>query len=103
MIFPLQLFGSHLVGHFTSGWFCRVCLGTGEFLWLQGTISPGFYPLQWGWVYCLPPESPIIRRMPVGPQVFLALPEACGLRPCDWTHLKNGLVPHLYVGGTYDE
>ena len=23
-----------------------------------------------------------------------------GLRPCDRTHLKNGLVPYSYVGGT---
>ena len=26
-----------------------------------------------------------------------------GLRPCDRTHLKNGLVPYSYVGGTYDK
>ena len=38
-----------------------------------------------------------------GPNVFLAMPDACGLRPCDRTHLKNGLVPDLYVAGTYDK
>ena len=39
----------------------------------------------------------------MGSKVFLALPHACGLRPCDWTHLKNGLVPDLYAGGAYDK
>ena len=27
------------------------------------------------------------RRKSTGPKVFLALPDACGLRPCDQTHL----------------
>ena len=40
------------------------------------------------------------RGMPTGPNVFLALPDACGLRPCDRAHLKNGLVPYSCVGGT---
>ena len=31
-------------------------------------------------------------------EVFLALPDACGLRPCDRAHLKNGLVPYSCVG-----
>ena len=30
--------------------------------------------------------------MPTGPKVFLALLDACGLRPCDLIHLKNDLV-----------
>ena len=50
--------GLHLVGHLTSGRFCRVCLGTGDFLRPQGAITPGFYPFQGGWVYCLAPEVP---------------------------------------------
>ena len=33
--------GSHSVGRRTSGRFCRVCLGTGEFLLPQGAIPPG--------------------------------------------------------------
>ena len=37
------------------------------------------------------------------PKVFLTMPNACGLRPCDRTHLENGLVPDLYNGGTYDK
>ena len=40
------------------------------------------------------------RGMPTGPKVFLALPDACGLRPCDRAHIKNGLVPYSCVGGT---
>ena len=39
--------------------------------------------------------------MPTRPKVFLSLPNVGGLLPCDQTHLKNGLVPHSYVGGTY--
>ena len=90
--------GSHSVGRLTSGRFCRVCLDTGEFLLPQGGHPPGFYPL--GGVL---PEAPLKRGMPTGPKVFLALLVACRLRPCDRTHLKNGLVPHSCVGGTYDK
>ena len=91
------VFGLHSVGRLTSGRFCRVCLGTGDFLRPQGAIPPGFYPLRGGWVYCLAPPK---RGMPTGPKVFLAWPDACGLRPCDRAHLKNGLVPYSCVGGT---
>ena len=93
--------GLHSVGRFTSGRFCCVCLGTGEFLRPQGAIPPSFYPLEGG--YFLAPEAPLIRGMPTGPKVFLALLDACGLRPCHRTHLKNGFVPHSYVGETYDK
>ena len=34
-------------------------------------------------------------------QIFFTLPDACGLRPCDRTHLKNDLVPYSCVGGTH--
>ena len=207
--FSSPVVGLHSVGRFISGRFCRVCLGTGEFLRPQGAIPPGLYPLRGGWVYCLAPEAPQkgecrrgrryfwpcrthvgfgpatgptlktalchiralvgrndkyrevpadfsplqllgcirwavlsldgsagcasalesssglrwpspqayspfggvgfiawrLRRpkkrgMPTGPKVFLALPDACGLRPCDRAHLKNGLVPYSCVGGT---
>ena len=40
------------------------------------------------------PEAPHFRRMLTGPEVFLGMPGASGLRPCTWTHLKKGLVPH---------
>ena len=203
--FSSPVVGLHSVGRFISGRFCRMCLGTGEFLRPQGAIPPGLYPLRGGWVYCLAPEAPqkgecrrgrryfwpcrtrvgfgpatgptlktalchiralvgrndkyrgprgrsrafvcglsstvlglhsvsrltsgrfcrvclgtghrLIppsrglgllpgawgapkRGMPTGPKVFLALPDACGLRPCDRAHLKNGLVPYSCVGGT---
>ena len=69
----------------------RICPSAGwlthYFLRPQGAITPGFYPLRRGWVYCLAPEDPLIRGMPTGPKVFLVLPDACGLRPCDRTHL----------------
>ena len=45
----------------------------------------------------------IARGVPTGPKVFLSLPDACGLKPCDQNHLKNGLVLHSCVGGTYDK
>ena len=76
-IFLLQLFGSHSVSRFTSKWFCRVCLGTGEFLRSQGAIPPGFYPLREG--HCLAPVAPLLREMPMGLNVLLAMPDACGL------------------------
>ena len=99
--FSSPVVGLHSVGRFISGRFCRVCLGTGEFLRPQGAIPPGLYPLRGG-LGLLPraPEAPPKRGMPTGPKVFLALPDACGLRPGDRAHLKNGLVPYSCVGGT---
>ena len=41
--------------------------------------------------------------MPTEPNVFLAMPDACGRRPSDSTHLKNGLVLYLSGGGTDDK
>ena len=96
--FSSPVVGLHSVGRFISGRFCRVCLGTGDFLRPQGSIPPGFCPF-WGG-YSMAPETPQKRGMPTGPKVFLALPDACGLRPCDRAHLKNGLVPYSCVGGT---
>ena len=37
--------------------------------------------------------------MLTGPKVFLALLDACGLQPCDRTHLKNGPVPNRMLVG----
>ena len=54
-------------------------------------------------VYCLAPEAPLIRWMTTGPNVFLAMPDASGLWPCDRAHLKNGLVPYLLGSGTDDK
>ena len=38
--------GLHSVGRLISGQFCRVCLGTGDFLRLQGAIPQGLYPFR---------------------------------------------------------
>ena len=71
----------------------RVCLSTGYFLRPQGSYLPRLLPL-WGcWVYCLAPEAPLLRGMPTGPNVFLAIPDACGLQPCGRTHL----MPYSFV------
>ena len=59
--------GLHSVGRLTSGRFCQVCLGTGDFLRPQGAIPPGLYPLQRGWVYCRGGRRYFWHcRMPVG-------------------------------------
>ena len=36
--------GLHSVGRLISGWFCRVCLGTGDILQPQGAIPQAFTP-----------------------------------------------------------
>ena len=90
--------GLYSVGRLTSGRFCRVCLGTGDFLRPQGAIPPGFYPLRGGVIAWR------LRRLKKGnadgAEGIFSLPDACGLRPCDRAHLKNGLVPYSGVGGT---
>ena len=53
--------------------------------------------------YCLALEVPLIKEMLTGPKVFLAMPDACRLRPCKRNHFKNGLVPYLSGGGTDDK
>ena len=53
-LFSSPVVGLHSVGRFISGRFCRVCLGTGEFLWPQGAIPLGLF----GGGYCLAPEAP---------------------------------------------
>ena len=58
---------------------------------------PGLLPPSGVWVYCLVPEAPLIRGMPTGPKIFLAMPGVCGLRPTARTHQKKGLVLHLHV------
>ena len=63
--------------------------------------SPQTFTSFGGWG--LLPEAPLIRGMPTEPKVFFAMLDACGLRPCDQTHLKSGLVPDLYAGGVNDE
>ena len=66
----------------------------------SGSRPPGFNPLRRGWVYRPAPEAPLLRGMPTGPEAFLEMPGACGLRPCAWPHPKKGLVP--YSSGWWD-
>ena len=79
---PLQLFWSARLG--------RVLPQHWRF-----PLASGSRPLTRVWVYCLAPEAPLIRGMPTGPMVFLAMPDACGQRVR--THLKNGLVPNPLI------
>ena len=93
---PLQLFEAHFgrpcFGQCDSvGW----CLSTGDFLRPKSAVPPSFYPLTRGWVYFVVPEASLIRGIPTGPKLFLAMLDARGLGPCDWTHHKNGFVPNL--------
>ena len=39
-------------------------------------------------------RCPFFREMPTGLESFLVMPGASGQRPCVWTQLKKGLVPH---------
>ena len=48
------------------------------------------------------PEAPLFRGMLTGPDAFLEMPGACGLRPGAWTHLKKTLCHTRPVGGTED-
>ena len=94
----IQLIGCTLVS--------RACLGHVGLLRFPpalGGYPPWFYLLTGGWVYYLAPEAALIRGMPMGPKVFLAMPDACGLHPATGPTLNNGLVPDLYAGGAYDE
>ena len=83
-------FTSSVVGlHFSRPWLLqrgsgRVCLGTGDFLWPQGAIHPGFYPF---------------RRNADGAKGTFGNAGCMWLRPCDRTHFKKGLVPYLFGGG----
>ena len=87
--------GLHSVGRLTYGRFCRVCLGTGDFLPPQGAIPPGFYPLRGGG-YCLVPEAPQKGECRRGRRYFWP----CGTRVGQRAHLKNGLVAYSCVDGT---
>ena len=56
---------------------------------LRGLSPPGFYPLRSGWVYCLALKAPLIRGMPTGLKVFLAMPDTCALYPATGPTLKR--------------
>ena len=44
-VFSSPVVGLRSVGRFISGWFCWVCLGTGEVLRPQGAIPQAFTPI----------------------------------------------------------
>ena len=107
---------SEVLGSFLSS--CWVAFGRPFYLWAvllgvprywrvppaSGGHPPRLLPPSGGWVYCLEPEAPPKGECRRGRRYFwLALPDACGLRPCNWTHLKNGLVPYSCVAWTYDK
>ena len=60
---------------------------------------PGFYTLRGEGL--LP--GALKRGMSTGPNVFLALLDACGLRPFDRTHLKNALCHIRALVGRIDK
>ena len=104
-----------------SSWMLVMCVERVPCSWVSfgrpfylRTVLPGvprhwrFPPASWGHSprlllptggCCLALEATLIRGMPTKPKVFLALPDACGLRSCDRTHLKNGLVPNRTLVG----
>ena len=50
--------------------------------------------------YCLAPETPLIREMPMGPKVFLALSDPCvGFGPAKRPTLKTALCHSSLVVG----
>ena len=76
----------------SAGWL------THHFLRPQGAISQAFTSLCGVGFIAWHLRNPSYGGMLTGPKVFLALLGACGLRPCDRTHPKNGLVPHFSGG-----
>ena len=57
---------------------------------VSGGHLPRLLPTSAG-VGFIAPEAPLIRKMPMGPKVFLALPDACGLCHTIGTTLKMAL------------
>ena len=97
--------GLHSVGRLTSGRFCRVCLGTGDFLRSsgQGAIPPGLYPLRGGWVYCLAPEAPQKGECRRGRRNFWPCWTRVGFGPATRPTLKTALCHIRALVGRNDE
>ena len=73
---PLQLPGSSLASRVICGTDMAECVSVpGDFLRPHGAFA-------------LIRGMPLIRRMSIEPEALLGMPDACGLRPCAWTHLK---------------
>ena len=100
--FPLQLLGLHSVGRFISGRFCRMCLGTREFLQPQGAIPPGLYPLRGCWVYCLAPEAPQKGECRRGRRYFWPCRTRVGFGPATGPTLKTALCHICALVGRND-
>ena len=90
--------GLHSVGRLTSGRFCRVCLGTGDFLRPQGAIPPGLYPLRG--VYCLAPQKGECRR---GRRYFWPCRTRVGFGPATGPTLKTALCHIRALVGRNDK
>ena len=95
--------GLHSVGRLTSGRFCRVCLGTGDFLRPQGAIPQGLYPLRGGWVYCLAPETPQKGECRRGRRYFWPCRTRVGFGPATGPTLKTALCHIRALVGRFDE
>ena len=102
-LFSSPVVGLHSVGRFISGRFCRVCLGTGEFLRPQGAIPPGLYPLRGGWVYCLAPEGPQKGECRRGRRYFWPCRTRVGFGPATGPTLKTALCHVRALVGRFDK
>ena len=95
--------GLHSVGRLTSGRFCRVCLGTGDFLRPQGAIPPRLIPPSGGG-YCLAPEAPQKGECWRGRRVFFwHLPTRVGFGPATGPTLKTALCHIRALVGRNDK
>ena len=101
--FSSPVVGLHSVGRFISGRFCRVCLGTGEFLRPQGAIPPGLYPLRGGWVYCLAPEASQKGECRRGRRYFWPCRTRVGFGPATGPTLKTALCHIRALVGRNDK
>ena len=95
--------GLHSVGRLTSGRFCRVCLGTGDFLRPQGAIPPGLYPLRGVWAYCLVPEAPQKGECRRGRRYFWPWRTRVGFGPATGPTLKTALCHIRALLGRFDK
>ena len=102
-LFSSPVVGLHSVGRFISGRFCRMCLGTGEFLRPQGAILPGLYPLRRGWVYCLAPEAPQKGECRRGRRYFWPCRTRVGFGPATGPTLKTALCHIRALVGRNDK
>ena len=57
----------------------------------SGYLTPGFNPPWRSYIYRLAPDALRFKGIPMGPEAFLGIRGASGLRPCARTHLKKGI------------